>query len=243
MPTTPYLSFTYNRLDPLFNEEDARPMPVMLKGPNTYLPGTILGEITATPGVYAPWNANAVDGTQNPKVWTRLQTAVDANNLVTWPGDFQNVGRPFIDVYRSGTFKLDQILGLNAVALEALAGRVVEGVLGTNESDTVTLSAATNTWDLTITGADGVAHTFLGLAGNITAANLQALIDPVLGAGYVKVTLSGLVYTFMFGGAGGTQAITVASLGHTITATAAQVTAGAAATVPAGQHGVVQFGV
>jgi hypothetical protein len=227
-------------------------MPVGLKGPTNvaypeYAPGVLLGEISASLGTYAPYNPGAGDGTQIPKAICRLLTPVDSSNNITWPGDFQNVNgtavspQKYVDVYRpSGTWKLDQILGLDANALAILQGAIVEGAIGVNEQDTVVLSAATNTFDLAITGADGVLHTFLAIAGNVTAANLQILLRAVLGQG-VSVTLSTLTYTFTFSGNLGNQAITLASTPHTITSTDTRVATGAAATVASGQHGIVTF--
>jgi hypothetical protein len=57
----------------------------------------------------------------------------------------------------------------------------------------------------------------------------------------VSVSLAGLVYTLWFSGALGSQPVTVAATGHTITATAAQVTAGVAPAAGTGSHGVVVF--
>ena len=250
MPTVPDTVFTWNCLYPLFGH--FKEAPVGLKGASNatypeYAPGVLLGELTASKGVWAPYNPTAVDGTQHPGMIVRWPVSVDASNNILRPGDFQ--GTPgvvlqsvkAIDAVAGGECGLTDIIGLDAAALAYMQGVVREGVIGANEQDTVTLSAATNTWDSTITGPDGVAHAFLGLAGNVTAASLTATLQAALGIGSVYVTLSGLVYTLTFGGAWGTQPVTVASTGHTITATAAQVTAGAAASVASGTKGWVSL--
>lgn len=250
MPTSPDTVYSFSRLYPLFGH--MRELPFGLKGASNttypeYAAGVLLGEIAASKSTLAPYNPGATDGTQNPMAINVWPVSTDASNNIFRPGDFQGTPtQPFqtvksIDVALGGEFNLLDIIGLDANALGIMQGVIREGVVGTNEVDTVALSSAADTFDLAITGADAVLHTFLAIAGTITAANLQILLQATLGIGSVTVALAGTTYTFKFGGAWGNQLVTLASTPHTITSTDTQVTAGAKAAVASGTRGVLSL--
>lgn len=62
MPTTAAISYSEGRLDPLLSPRDAMDsmIDVQLKASQTLLAGTILGEVSATPGTYGPYSSSSL---------------------------------------------------------------------------------------------------------------------------------------------------------------------------------------
>ena len=130
MPTVAQLTFSASgRLDPLFDTPHAQ-MSVALKpaasGTVVYQRGTVMGEVTANPGQYAPYASGNSDGSQNPAGILRYTCTVDTAGNITAAGEFAQT-LPNTPLYLHGTFLTSELVGLDANAVTKLAGRLVEG--------------------------------------------------------------------------------------------------------------------
>jgi hypothetical protein len=92
----------------------------------TYAAGTVLGEVTATPGTYKAYASGNSDGSQVPKVLLEYPCTVDASGNISQPGDVVTT-RLDTPAYFAGTFKCSDIVGLDAGALTAAGWRLISG--------------------------------------------------------------------------------------------------------------------
>lgn len=142
MPTSAMLTFSGSaRLDPLFDFEDAVCIDVALPAASaagltrTYAQGTVLGEVTATPGTYAPYASGNADGSQNAAVLLKYEVTVDhSGNMWFGTGATGEFGQQMAAVaaYMSGTFRIQDLTGLDANAVTVMKARVIEGAVGGN---------------------------------------------------------------------------------------------------------------
>jgi hypothetical protein len=130
MPTTPIATYGYGRVDPLKDPESAHVENVNLKASTTYAAGTILGEITATPGTYGPYVFANTDGTQLPSCILQYACVTDASGNVTFgsgpagTSEWGHVAKS-APAYFSGEFATQDLVGLDAnVVTGATASRV-----------------------------------------------------------------------------------------------------------------------
>lgn len=131
MPTTPIATFGAGRVDPIKGGDDCEVEVVNLKVSTTFAAGTIVGEITASPGTYGPYATGNVDGTQNPVGVLQYACVTDASGNITFGGGPAGTsewgqtskGAP---VYMSGEFSTADLVGLDAGAVTKL-GRLVQG--------------------------------------------------------------------------------------------------------------------
>lgn len=104
---------------------------ILLAASTVYPAGTIVGEITATPGVYGAYAHAHVDGTQNPTHILMYSVATDASGNIfmatTAVSEWQQMsnGAP---AYRCGDFNCADLIGLDSFALAAL-GRLTQGTI------------------------------------------------------------------------------------------------------------------
>ena len=131
MPTVAQITFSASgRLDPLFNAEDAPQLSVALKpaasGTVVYQRGTVMGEVTAVPGQYAPYASGNSDGTQNPAGLLVYTCTVDASGNITSAGEFAQTLKN-APMFMGGIFKTSELTGLDANAVTKLGGFLVEG--------------------------------------------------------------------------------------------------------------------
>jgi hypothetical protein len=135
MPTTAVQTYSNTRLDPLMDPLTAFRgiVNVGLKASTTFTKGMVLGEITASPGVYGPYATGAGDGTANAAVILQYDCVTDASNNITVMGEWA-VTRKSAPVYTHGTFSLADIVttgtgALDAGAVTKLGGRIVQGTI------------------------------------------------------------------------------------------------------------------
>jgi hypothetical protein len=141
MPTTALYVFSQDMLVPVRNPDLARQQAVKLKASTTYLKGTILGEISATPGTYDTFAGGHSDGTQVPKCILAYSVTTDANGLPTLLGGVYPLPDNNVPAWTSGEFDcatIDTAMGdsgaLLAAALVAAywklsAGTTVAGIV------------------------------------------------------------------------------------------------------------------
>src|SRR3954471_19651801 len=123
MPTTPIQTWGMGRLDPFLEAEEADEQAVNLIPSTTFLKGTLLGELTATPGVFKAYASGNADGSQVPKCILRYDCVTDAAGFVTYgsgpAGTAEYIGQKTrsIDAFYSGIFKTTDLVGLDAAAV------------------------------------------------------------------------------------------------------------------------------
>jgi hypothetical protein len=126
MPTSATNTFSANaKLQPYMDPENAREIEVQLGNSLTLAKGTILGEVTATPGVFKAYASGNVDGSQVAKVILSYGVTTDGSGNVTIAND-QGVTRKYAPAYYSGTFATGDLTGLDATSLASL-GHLVMG--------------------------------------------------------------------------------------------------------------------
>lgn len=131
MPTSAIATFGAGRVDPIKDWEDANVEVVNLKASTTFAAGTVIGEITASPGTYGAYASGNVDGTQNPVGILQYACVVDASGNITFgagPAGTSEWGETYkgAPMYRSGEFSCADLTGLDANAVTKL-GRLVQG--------------------------------------------------------------------------------------------------------------------
>ena len=134
MPIAPITTYTTkNRLDYLFPDIPHPEINVALVT-GTYAMGTLLGEVIATPGTYKPYASASTDGSQNPALILMYACVVDANGNVTLgttagageQGQFFGKAAP---AYMGGSFRCQELVGLDANAITKLAARIIQGTI------------------------------------------------------------------------------------------------------------------
>src|SRR5436305_6504339 len=84
MPTTAIMTFSGKKLEPYMAPEDARLISVKIPASTAFLArGTVLGELTATPGTYKAYASGNADGSQVAKAILAFDIATDAGGLIT----------------------------------------------------------------------------------------------------------------------------------------------------------------
>lgn len=133
MPTSATYTYSGGRVDPAMNAGDAMAsmLRVKLKASITYAAGTVLGEVTATPGTYGPYASANVDGTQNASVILTRAVTTDASGNITNANEWGAVESD-VSVYTLGQFRIQDLVGLDANAVTKMGGRITEGAIGGN---------------------------------------------------------------------------------------------------------------
>lgn len=131
MPSSPSATFGRKMLVPYEHADKAKTEIVSL-ATGTYAAGTVLGEITATPGTYSAYASANTDGTQNPSLILAYGYVANADGTVSLgnsaSGEWGQTERGAI-CYRSGAFKTTDLVGLDANAVTKLLGKIVRGTL------------------------------------------------------------------------------------------------------------------
>jgi Bacteriophage lambda head decoration protein D len=136
MPTTPVSTFGYGRVDPFREAEDADVRLVNLKASTTFAAGTIVGEITATPGTYGAYASTNTDGSQNPIGVLQYACATDASGNITFgsvagSSEWGLVSKA-APIYMNGYFRCEDLVGLDANAVTKM-GRLIQGTTTSGE--------------------------------------------------------------------------------------------------------------
>jgi glycerol uptake facilitator-like aquaporin len=130
MPTTAIQQYSGIRLDPYMDPENALSFDVQLAASATYAKGQILGEVTATPGVYKIYASGNVDGSQNPRAILPYACTTDASGNITLPGEFGMTTKA-VPVFFAGTFRTEDLVGLDATGVTNAGGswKLIEGTV------------------------------------------------------------------------------------------------------------------
>lgn len=133
MATTAAITYTPSTgvLLPLKNPDDANTENLQLAVSATYAAGQIVGEVTATPGIYATYASGATNGTQKPTHLLMYSCVTDASGNVyfgTTATSEWAQSQSYAPAYRNGYFSCADIVGLDTAAVTAL-GRLTEGTV------------------------------------------------------------------------------------------------------------------
>lgn len=132
MPAAATWTFSRSKLMALYHENKAQRMNVALGNSLSLAQGTVLGEVTATPGVYIAYASGHSDGSQVAKCILEYTCTTDASGNITVDGEW-GLTRPSVSAFlgNSGVaFSIGDLVGLDATALTALGGSIAQGALG-----------------------------------------------------------------------------------------------------------------
>jgi hypothetical protein len=122
VPTSPTHTYTGQKLEPAF--PGAHPcINVKLPVSVNYPKGTVLGEITASPGTFKAYAAGNADGSQIPRAILQYGCQVDASGNITFSDTGGTVGGDHGETakaapaYIGGRFYTADLVGLDATAL------------------------------------------------------------------------------------------------------------------------------
>jgi len=93
--------------------------------------GTVLGELTATPGTFKAYATGNTDGSQVAKCILEYTCSTDASGNITINGDF-GATFPSVSAFlgnQGAEYNTADLVGLDAGALTALGGSISQGVI------------------------------------------------------------------------------------------------------------------
>jgi hypothetical protein len=134
VPTAPVHTFSGNKLIPYYRPNDALAGHFRLPNSTTLAAGTVVGELTATPGSAKAYASGNADGSQVPVGVLMYDVTVDAAGNHSWGGGFWGETFPSAPAYVRGAFATTDLTGLDAAALtngkwRLLHGTVASGVV------------------------------------------------------------------------------------------------------------------
>ena len=143
MPSTAQNTYSNNYLVPMYEPERALVQHVNLPASVTYAKGTVLGEVTATPGLFKAYASGSSDGSEVPKAILQYDCATDSSSNITIGaaagGAAFGVTSKSAPAYFAGLFKTAELVQSGAGAIDAnalsaanwhlISGSVTDGVL------------------------------------------------------------------------------------------------------------------
>lgn len=128
MSSTPIRTYSMTEVTPLYNGDDAPLRAIKLKASTTFPAGTLVGEITASPGTFGAYASGNSDGTQNPSRILRYPCVTDASGNITVgdgsAGNEWGATQLVIPAYVGGIFAIADIPNQDAAGL-AKCGRLL----------------------------------------------------------------------------------------------------------------------
>lgn len=127
MPTT-VSTFSLDELIPAFPSDDFIEMQVKLS-PGTYAKGTIIGEITASPGTYKAYASGNSDGSQIPKAALRYACTVAGDGTISNLTELGEVRTTVPAYFADVVLRTQDLTGLDANAVTAWGARLISGTV------------------------------------------------------------------------------------------------------------------
>lgn len=127
MPTAATDTYSRDRLVPVIRPEEATKLHVQL-ATGTYAKGTLLGEVTATPGIYAAYNNANANGTETARCILEYAVTVDGSGNISALTD-RGATTKSTPAYRGGTFLTTDLVGLDAAAITDLGAHLIQGTV------------------------------------------------------------------------------------------------------------------
>ena len=136
MSNTAVNTFGNQKLEPYYPGVPHVLESVKLPASVTYPRGTLLGELTATPGTFSAYASANADGSQFPKAILAYDVTTDAsgNTLIAGLAPFGVVAAaPTAPVYFKGAFRSEDLrqTGAGAIDVTAVAGQYMKMISGT----------------------------------------------------------------------------------------------------------------
>lgn len=132
MPTTATDTWGMaTRLDPIFKPSNLAVLDVAIAPSLTLARGTVLGELSGTPGTYKAYASGNTDGSQIPKGVLAYGVTTDASGNVTMIGEHKATVK-HAPMYMPGSgayFKAAELVGMDANAMTVLKASQVNGDL------------------------------------------------------------------------------------------------------------------
>lgn len=135
MPTSAAVTYGIKKLEAKYPSPKPVEMAVNIAASQTIARGTLLGEVTASPGTFSAYASGNSDGTQVPTAIAVYDMATDASGNITLGGtgsaglgDF-NLTQKTAPVYINGDFDCSELIGLDANALTLKRFALVHGTV------------------------------------------------------------------------------------------------------------------
>ncbi len=126
MPSTFTTSWTATRVDPLYRPDLALAIDIAIPISTTIPKGTVMGELTASPGVFKAYASGNVDGSQVARGILVYTVTSDASGNITIEGEFGQTYKT-CPVWVKGIFACSDLVGLDAAGLTNMGGALVRG--------------------------------------------------------------------------------------------------------------------
>lgn len=129
MPTAAIHTFSNAKLTSAINPGSADVKEIKIGASKTLVKGTIMAEVTATPGVYDAYANGGAGGLGAPKGLLMYDVTTDAAGLITnLSGPFAAISADInVPMYYRGVFKTGDITGDIAEAINDGMGKLLEG--------------------------------------------------------------------------------------------------------------------
>jgi hypothetical protein len=144
MSNTAQQTFTNQKLEPYYLQPAPVEMAVKLPASVTYARGTLLGELTATPGTFAAYASGNSDGSQFIKAILAFDTTTDGSGNATISGPTVTGILPVaqsVPAYFRGVFRCEDLVqsGAGAITSGSITGTPLRQINGTSAAGVVEL--------------------------------------------------------------------------------------------------------
>lgn len=129
MPTAAFDTYTNTHLIPAFDPESALMKHCNL-ATGTYVAGTVIGEVTATPGTFAAYATGNVNGTEQARGILKYGCVVDGSGNITLGNEPAGTVKS-VEYYIGGYFQTQDLVGLDVAGVADLNGLLVQGTVTT----------------------------------------------------------------------------------------------------------------
>jgi hypothetical protein len=133
MPATFQNQWSGKKIEPLYRPDQADLISVKLAASTNFPRGTILAEVTATPGTFGVYADAGAGGLGVARGILAYDVQTDAAGLITYSSTASQVGGEHgqqsvsTPMYVRGFFDPAELVGLDAAALADMSGRIVYG--------------------------------------------------------------------------------------------------------------------
>jgi hypothetical protein len=129
MPTTAANTYGVAPVTPFYRANEAMMIHAAFGASLTIPKGTVLGELTATPGEFKAYLTGSADGSETAKAILPWDITTDGSKNITIGGGEFGVTYKTIPVYVSGFFKTTELTGLDAAGITDFGGHLISGTV------------------------------------------------------------------------------------------------------------------
>ena len=129
MPTAAANTYGVSPITPFYCANGALMIQAAFGASLTIAKGTILGELTATPGEFKAYATGNADGSETAKAILPWDITTDGSKNITVGGAEFGVTYKSIPVYVSGQFKTSELTGLDAAGIVDFGGHLLSGTV------------------------------------------------------------------------------------------------------------------